>query len=95
MIISIDYDETWTLDPPFWQRFCRQAVRSGHMVILVTNRPGTAFDCKELRKNVSGWVSEIVFAGTSPKRAAAAARGFRPDVWIDDLPLTVENGRVC
>lgn len=38
MRIAIDYDETWTKDPIFWQAFVKLARKSGHDVRMVTAR---------------------------------------------------------
>lgn len=38
MIISIDYDLTYTLDPHFWNAFVKLAVDCGHKVIMITGR---------------------------------------------------------
>lgn len=91
MLIAIDYDDTWTKDPPFWQQFCQIVVRRGHQVICVTNRQGTTRDCHEL-SSVRTCVTEVIFAGTLPKRKAAHKRGKRPHVWIDDNPSTIDFG---
>ncbi len=91
MLISIDYDATWTQDPAFWRKFCRMANTAGHKVILVTNRQGTAADVRELR-GLRAHCHEIIFAKEGPKRRAAKARGYRPHIWIDDNPSTVDYG---
>ncbi len=91
MLIAIDYDDTFTQDPAFWRRFCRMAMAAGHKVIMVTNRQGTHHDVSELR-NLRRCLHEIIFAQHGPKRHAARARGYRPHVWIDDNPSTVDFG---
>lgn len=91
MVIAIDYDATWTQDPAFWRRFCKMARSCGHKVIMVTNRQGTSSDVKELTL-IRASVTEVIFAQEGPKRHAARARGYRPHVWIDDNPSTVDHG---
>lgn len=91
MLIAIDYDDTWSKDPVFWRSFCRHAAGAGHRVIMVTNRQGDARDVRELR-SLRSCVCEIIFAQEGPKRNAARARGYRPHVWIDDNPSTVDHG---
>lgn len=91
MVIAIDYDDTFTKDPPFWRRFCKMAMGAGHHVILVTNRQGTQRDVCELR-NLRSCLHEIIFAQHGSKRYAARARGYEPHVWIDDNPRTVDYG---
>lgn len=91
MLIAIDYDETWSKDPSFWRRFCNLARSCGHKVIMVTNRQGDSGDVRELRVLRTS-VTEIIFAQEGPKRNAARARGYRPHIWIDDKPSTVDHG---
>jgi len=93
MIISIDFDDTWTADPDLWKAFARQAKRRGHTVILATNRAPRRDLMFPVEQAVTPWVDAIVFAGPSPKREAVARRGYDVDVWIDDYPSSVDYGR--
>lgn len=34
--ISLDFDDTYTLDPKFWNKFICNAEKRGHRVIIVT-----------------------------------------------------------
>lgn len=38
MIISLDYDNTYTRDPKFWLEFVKRSIDCGHTVICVTMR---------------------------------------------------------
>lgn len=38
MIISVDYDETYTRDKILWDSFIKQAKMRGHTVLCVTAR---------------------------------------------------------
>jgi len=92
MTISLDYDDTFTQDPGLWAAFIQAATQRGHVVLLTTNR-SPAFG-REVHRALHGLpVAEVIFAGRLPKRVAAARRGHRVDVWVDDLPHTVELGR--
>lgn len=94
MVISIDYDDTWTLDPKGWQQIVTILRKRGHTVILITNRPNLPRYTYEVKREVARYVDDIIFAGiTTPKRAAAASRGYGIDVWIDDYPSAVDHGR--
>jgi hypothetical protein len=44
MLISLDYDNTYTLDPKFWDMFVKNAISSGHRVICCTMRYEHGFD---------------------------------------------------
>lgn len=93
MILSLDFDDTWTADPELWQMFCRQAKRRGHTVILVTNREPFPHYVREVHGAAAPWVDHIIFAGRRPKRDAAAEQGYDVDVWLDDYPSSVDFGR--
>lgn len=88
MVIALDYDGTYTEDPLLWQMFIRTARIRGHRVICVTARwpsspvPATCgFD-------------DLVYAPEGDKSTAARRAGYRVDVWIDDMPGTVEPTRI-
>ena len=94
MVISIDYDDTWTADPKGWQQVVTIMRRRGHTVILITNRPNLPRYTHEVKRDVGRFVDDIIFAGiTMPKRTAAANLGYVVDVWIDDFPSAVDHGR--
>lgn len=93
MILSLDFDDTWTADPELWQAFCRQAKRRGHTVILTTNREPYPGHVREVQEAAAPWVDHIIFAGRRPKRDAAAEQGYAVDVWLDDFPSSVDFGR--
>lgn len=73
MLIALDYDKTYTLDPILWDKFVDSAINSGHEVKIVTMR----FPHEEISVNNV----EVIY--TSRK----AKIGFiQPDIWIDDSP---------
>lgn len=83
MLISIDYDGTYTKAPSFWDEFIFNAVhKEGHKVICITNR---AFPIDTGRKPLT----EILYAGAEYKRTYAEKNGYKVDVWIDDMPETI------
>jgi FMN phosphatase YigB (HAD superfamily) len=88
--ISIDYDDTYSADPNLWWGFILAAKNRGHRVIVVTNRDRTQ-QREVLTALADVPVDDVIFAGPSPKRRAAVASGWYPDIWIDDRPDTVER----
>lgn len=91
MTIAIDYDKTWTEDPPLWLAFVEAAWKRGHCVIMVTGRNAWSDDMAR-----GGMPDDlpIIYSG-SPfgmqfKQRAALAAGFEVDVWIDDMPGTIQ-----
>jgi hypothetical protein len=93
MILGLDFDGTWTVDPEFWNAFVELAVkRHGHKVVLVTGRKGWTEDMARYRLPPA---LPIVYAGlTKSKREMAEAAGWKVDVWIDDMPWMVDRGKV-
>lgn len=90
MLISIDYDGTFTADPDLWRRFIADAERQGHRVICVTGRKAAPDYSREPRLPES---VPVVLAGDDWKRHAAAKAGYAVTVWIDDMPEMVAPTR--
>lgn len=94
MLLALDFDNTFLLDPPLWSAFLRVAHAGGHRAIMVSCRT-TRDDNYELLRGTlthygaAEYVEEVICTNHSPKRAAAEARGFLVDVWIDDIPEVI------
>ena len=91
MIISLDYDRTFTADPDLWRRFISDAERCGHTVVCVTGRKVKPDFSREPRLPDS---VAIVLAGDEWKRHAAARAGYPVDVWIDDMPEMIAPTKI-
>ena len=78
MRIALDYDNTYTADPPLWDLFITQPAQRGHQVVCVTMRhphePAPIANC------------DILYTGRKAKRAWASSLGMEFDIWIDDSP---------
>ena len=73
MIIALDYDKTYTVDPELWISFIETAQSRGHDVKIVTMRyPEETID------NVP---CDVVYTSRQAKRKC-----FSADIWIDDSP---------
>jgi hypothetical protein len=88
--IAVDFDRTFTSDVDFWRGVVELAVNRGHTVICVTGRTDTLASRRELARvfgpHVFSRLTCCIFCDHAPKRAAAKARGYDVDIWIDDLP---------
>lgn len=93
MIVSLDYDDTWTADPAVWRAVAALLRARGHTVIAVTNRYDIPRFSEPVKRDMSRHVDAIIFAGPLPKRRAAAEYGYNVDIWIDDYPSAVDYGR--
>lgn len=88
MTISIDLDNTWSVDPTLWNAFRQVAETRGHRVVMVTNRHSINQEDRDRFSIPPGM--PVIEAGAQLKGKAAKAHGFKVDVWIDDMPGTVE-----
>ena len=94
LVISIDYDQTFTEAPGLWLSFIEEACELGNTVIMTTRREDTEANRAEVTAAVGpdSDLAAIIFAGPgSNKRDAATAAGFSVNVWIDDTPSTVDG----
>ena len=88
-VIAIDYDDTFTADPPLWSEFIESAHIAGHQVICVTGREHNKQNATELASALPSGV-KVYFAGTMAKRDYMESNhGITPDIWIDDKPNRV------
>jgi hypothetical protein len=78
MLISLDYDRTYTKDKELWNRFIEDATKCGHEVICLTMRYPT-----EPIKDIP---CEIIYTSRKAKLKWAESNGIAVDIWIDDKP---------
>lgn len=91
LLISIDYDKTFTAAPGLWRSFIADATARGNRVICITRRSDDEKNREELRLAFAELdVAQILLAGPErQKRQAAAEAGLEVDIWIDDAPETI------
>lgn len=85
MLIALDYDNCYTRDPDFADEVIALAQRRGHQVIMVSNRAWVPDAHERVPKGVP-----FLAVADAYKRPTAEAAGYRVDVWVDDIPGTVE-----
>lgn len=88
MIISIDYDSTYTADPETFNKVIGLFQQAGHTVICVTSRSP---DMGEPVLASIGKLIPVIFANGTFKKAAAHKRGYDVNVWVDDMPMTIDR----
>lgn len=86
MLLALDYDDTYTRDPAFWDAVIALATQRGHAVICATMRADVPHEADAVRAALQHRVEAIVFTARRAKHAAVHAAGFMPSVWIDDSP---------
>ncbi len=89
MNLSLDYDNTYTRDPVFWDSFIDSAKRYGHKVYCVTMR--TPEEGEDVRKYLEHQVEAILFTSRGNKHDYCFKHWISIDVWIDDMPYFILN----
>lgn len=85
MLISIDFDDTFTADPKMWTEIIHLMQAHGHTVICVSARRNTMDHRIELEDALPKGV-KVLLSYDEPKRDFALRNGYKVDVWIDDFP---------
>ena len=89
MLIALDYDGTYTLDPNLWDAFILLAKQNNHSVICVTMRYED--ESEDVINNLSSKVDKIIFTCRKAKLKFIEDLGYKPDIWIDDMPHWLFN----
>lgn len=88
MILAIDYDKTYTLDPLLWDKVIGLFIDSGHTVKCVTmRRPNEG---EEVESSI-GRLCEVVYTSREAKVPYSDRVGMKVDVWVDDSPWWLLN----
>jgi len=94
MNIAIDFDGTFDRDTVAWGAVVQVLQESGHQLFMVTGRNN---DDKEL---VRQWAEcsgisrgRVICTNGEAKRWHCEHRGLKIDVWIDDDPSSIINGK--
>jgi uncharacterized protein len=88
LLISLDYDRTFTAAPGLWRSFIGMATAAGNRVVCISRRDDDEANREELRLAFADLeVADLILCGSgTQKRDAAAKAGLAVDVWIDDYP---------
>jgi hypothetical protein len=91
MNISLDFDDTYTLDPVTWNAVVRLLLKAGHKVYLVTWRNGNEMaEVLSTIGTIIGYENCIATSGYA-KKEFIEQYGIKIDVWIDDNPLAIHH----
>ena len=93
LLISLDYDRTFTAAPGLWRSFVTMATDRGNRVVCISRRDDTESNRDEIRSAFADLdVLRVVLCGPDThKRDAAAAAGLDIDIWIDDYPEGISD----
>lgn len=90
MLIALDYDMTYTLDPEFWNEFISNAKLKNHEVICITMRYNIGAESEDVMNSI-GKICSVFFSGRKAKREYINTMNIFPDIWIDDSPHWILN----
>jgi hypothetical protein len=88
MIIAIDYDGTYAAAPELWDQVIKLFQEAKHTVICVTGRSDEGVMGTPVKESI-GKLCPVIFAGGVWKNVAAENRGYKVNVWIDDMPSMI------
>jgi hypothetical protein len=89
MKIALDFDNTYSADPNFWNLFLRITKICGHEVRIVTARD-ERFDRTAALVELEQRVPVVYCRGVAKKWFMTHfGEGFAVDVWIDDKPESI------
>lgn len=90
LMFAIDYDDTYTADPEFFDKVIDLARERGHKFICLTQRRQTV----ENMKDINMPKVRVYFTGMASKLWWAENNiGERVDIWIDDDPKALVQGK--
>lgn len=92
MNIGLDFDDTYTRDPVAWNEFALIFSARGHRIYCTT------FRFPEQSQQVYDSIGKVIgndncyFTSYTAKRKYMQSKGIFIDVWIDDMPILIDNG---
>jgi hypothetical protein len=93
MIISIDFDDTFTSDPQAWSNVVNALVASGHEVVCISGRTDDEVNRDDLRHALPDSIERIYLCGSVGKKYYAEKNAIPVDVWIDDSPTRIVQAK--
>ncbi len=94
MNIAFDYDDTITLDRPFWLNIIKSTLVRGHRAFIVSCRT----DNIENLTSIRDWLGDIgekvpiVLTNHTSKQEAVKLHNYKIDVWVENNIGTILYG---
>lgn len=85
MLIALDYDDTYTRNPVFWNKYIALCKSSGHDVICCTMR----YPSESVELPIP-----VHYTSRQQKREYLQRLEIFPHVWIDDTPEFIGSRRL-
>jgi hypothetical protein len=93
MIVSLDFDDTFTADPLAWSSVAQVLTDAGHTVVCISGRDDTEANLSEIRRALPECVESIYLCGARSKKAYAERESIPVEVWIDDSPSRIVQAK--
>ena len=95
MNISLDFDDTYTRDPVFWNRFIEMIWEFGHDVYCVTAREPLPKFKDEVYDTIGKLIGKdnCYFTDGNAKEKFMFDHNIMIDVWIDDSPRFITQSK--
>lgn len=87
--IALDYDLTYSADPPMWDEIIAIMEKYGHDVRIVTARSAELDGIADKFKRVD--IPIIYCNGVAKKFVTHFYEEWDPDIWIDDKPESITH----
>lgn len=87
--IALDYDGTYTINPPFWNTFILNAHQAGLRVFIVTYRDERYDDTEMLSYLKNEMNVPVYFTRGTAKLWYMERFGEPVNIWIDDNPKAI------
>lgn len=92
LLISFDYDNTYTADPKGMRALIRCMQSNGYEVVMVTLRSREHDWDGEFTFLKDEYGLEVYFTDGQAKRKFMEDRGVYIDIWFDDMPEGITSG---
>jgi len=83
MIIALDFDNTYTLNPKMWDKVLETFVEYATIYIVTSRSPDIPIDY------LPKYCADVVYCSFKPKLDVMEELGIPVNIWIDDDPLYI------
>lgn len=91
MNIAFDYDDTITLDRPFWLGIIKLTLVCGHGAFIVSCRTDNIENLTSIRDWLGGMGEKVpvILTNHTSKQEAVKLHNYKIDVWVENNVSTV------
>jgi len=84
VFIALDYDDTYSADPAFWERVIELAKSFNHNIQIISKRGKD-----NQGESIKVTSCPVHYTNRQAKALYCAEHGLHPDVWVDDAPMNI------